>query len=98
MSSVPYSNAVGSIIYAMICTRPDIAQAVSIVSRYMSNSGKAHSLAVMWFLRYFRCTSSTCIKYASNNDRCMICGFQNMVEILMKGIDFGMCFVLRGLQ
>ncbi|XP_071932870.1 uncharacterized protein [Coffea arabica] len=36
MTRVPYSSAVGSIMYAMVCTRPDISQAVSVVSRYMS--------------------------------------------------------------
>ena len=39
MAKVPYSSA-GSLIYAMICTRPDIAHAVGVVSRYMSNPGK----------------------------------------------------------
>ena len=42
MSKIPYSSAVGSIMYAMVCTRPDIAHAVSVVSRYMSNPGKEH--------------------------------------------------------
>ena len=42
MKSVPYSNAKGSIMYAMVCTRPDIAQLLSVVSRYMANSAKAH--------------------------------------------------------
>ena len=38
MARVPYANAVGSLMYAMVCTRPDIAQAVSVVSRYMAGS------------------------------------------------------------
>jgi hypothetical protein len=40
MSCVPYSSAVGSIMYAMVCTRLDISQAVSVVSFYMANHGK----------------------------------------------------------
>ena len=32
MSRVPYASAVGSLMFAMICTRPDIAQAVGAVS------------------------------------------------------------------
>ena len=68
MSSIPYANAVGSIMYAMVCTRPDIAQAVSVVSRYMANPGKAHWQAVKWILRYLRGTSSTCIEYGRNGD------------------------------
>ncbi|KAG8480687.1 hypothetical protein CXB51_025275 [Gossypium anomalum] len=46
MLQVPYSNAVGSLMYAMVCTRPGISQAVSIVSRYMHNPGKGHWQAV----------------------------------------------------
>ncbi|KAE8687984.1 Polygalacturonase-1 non-catalytic subunit beta [Hibiscus syriacus] len=42
MSRVPYASAVGSLMFAMICTRPDIAQAVGVVSRYMANPGKEH--------------------------------------------------------
>ena len=32
MSRVPYASAVGSLMYAMVCTRPDIAQAVRVLS------------------------------------------------------------------
>ncbi|KAH9667138.1 Receptor-like protein 14 [Citrus sinensis] len=37
MARVPYTSAVGSLMYAMVCTRPNIFQAVSMVSRYMNN-------------------------------------------------------------
>ena len=46
MSRVPYSSAVSSIMYAMVCTRPDISYAVSVVSRYLSCPGKTHWQAV----------------------------------------------------
>ena len=42
MSRVPYANAVGSLMYAMVCTRPDISHAVGVVSRYMHDPGKGH--------------------------------------------------------
>ncbi|KAM0986185.1 hypothetical protein EV2_013807 [Malus domestica] len=42
MSRIPYASAIGSLMYAMICTRPDIAYAVSITSRYQSNPGLEH--------------------------------------------------------
>jgi len=41
MSEVPYASAVGSLMYAMVCTGPNIAQAMGVVSRYMSNPGKS---------------------------------------------------------
>ena len=54
MQTVPYASAVGSHMYAMVCTRPDIAHAVSTVSRFMSNLGRPHWEAVKWILRYLR--------------------------------------------
>jgi len=50
MSRVPYASAVGSIMYAIICTRPDLAYAVSTVSQFMSNLGKKYWKAVKWVL------------------------------------------------
>ena len=58
MSRVPYSSAVGSLMYAMVCTRPDIAHAMGVVRRYMNNPGKEHWEAVKWILRYLRGTAS----------------------------------------
>eukprot|EP00253_Pinus_taeda_P012960 PITA_12960 len=54
MSKVPYASAVGSLMYAMVCTRPDIAHAVGVVRRYMNNRGKEHWMAVKWILRYLK--------------------------------------------
>ncbi|GJY77060.1 retrovirus-related pol polyprotein from transposon TNT 1-94 [Tanacetum coccineum] len=42
MSRVPYASAVGSLMFVMICTRPDIAHAVGVVSRYMGEPGREH--------------------------------------------------------
>jgi len=33
MTHVPYARAVGSLMYAMVCTRPDLSQAVSMIIR-----------------------------------------------------------------
>ena len=38
MSKIPYASAIGSIMYAMLCTRPDVSYALSIKSRYQSES------------------------------------------------------------
>ena len=42
MSVIPYASAIGSIMYAMLCTRPDVNLAVSLVGRYQSNPGMEH--------------------------------------------------------
>ena len=52
MTKVPYASAVGSLMYAMVCSRPDISQAVGVVSRYMHDPGKEHWQAVKQILRY----------------------------------------------
>ena len=52
MQNVPYASAVESLMYVMVCTRLDIAQAVSTVNRFMSNPGRPHWEAVKWILRY----------------------------------------------
>uniref|UniRef100_A0A2N9H4X0 Integrase catalytic domain-containing protein n=1 Tax=Fagus sylvatica TaxID=28930 RepID=A0A2N9H4X0_FAGSY len=63
MSKVPYASAIGSLMYAMLCTRPDICFAVSMVSRYQSNPGPAHWRAVKRILRYLRGTSDHALCY-----------------------------------
>jgi hypothetical protein len=57
MKKVPYASAMGSLMYAMVCTRPDIAHAVGVVSRFLSNLGKEHWAAVKLILRYLKGTS-----------------------------------------
>lgn len=47
----PYMNLVGSLLYAAILTRPDIANAVRLVSRYISNPGTQHWKAARRILR-----------------------------------------------
>ena len=54
MKKVPYANVVRSLMYAMLCTRPDISYAVGMVNRYQSNPGEAHWKAVKRILRYLK--------------------------------------------
>ncbi|KAG8486717.1 hypothetical protein CXB51_020156 [Gossypium anomalum] len=68
MSHVPYSSAVGSLMYAMVCSRPDLSYAVSAVSRYMANPGKEHWKAVQWILRYLRGTTDVCLQFGRTED------------------------------
>jgi len=56
MSNIPYSSVVGSLMYAMVYTRPDLLHAVSVVSRYMHNPGKDNWEAVKWILHYVKGT------------------------------------------
>jgi phosphoribosyl-AMP cyclohydrolase len=58
MSRVPYASAIGSLMYAMVCTRPDIAHAMGVLSRYMSKLGKEHWTIVKRVFRYLCGTAS----------------------------------------
>lgn len=73
IENVPYASAVGSLMYDMVCTRPNISQAVSVVSRFMVNPGKAHWEAVKWILRYLKGTINTSLHFGG--DTCQISGF-----------------------
>nr|GEU71995.1 hypothetical protein [Tanacetum cinerariifolium] len=66
MSKVPYADAVGRLMYLMVCTRPDIAYAVSVVSRYLANPGKNHWEAVKWILKYLWGTANVGLVYATD--------------------------------
>ena len=54
MSKVLYASAIDSLMYAMVCIRPDITYVVGVVSRFMSRPEKQHWEAVKWILRYLK--------------------------------------------
>ena len=56
MSKIPYASAIGSLMYAMLCTRSNIARAVSVTSRYQSNPGKENWTSAKCILKYLRKT------------------------------------------
>ncbi|XP_057543800.1 secreted RxLR effector protein 161-like [Amaranthus tricolor] len=68
MNNVPYASAIGSIMYAMICTRPDVAFALSMCSRYQSNPGDAHWIATKNILKYLRRTKDNFLVYGGANE------------------------------
>jgi len=57
MQNISCSSTVGSLMYVMVCTRPDIAHVVGVVSRFLANSRKEHWQVVKWILRYLKGTS-----------------------------------------
>jgi hypothetical protein len=57
-SKVPYSSTIGSMMYEMVCTMPNIADVVGVVSTHMKNPGKEHWEVVKWILRYLRGTAT----------------------------------------
>ena len=66
MALTIYSSVVGSLKYAMVCTQPDIAHAIGVVSRFMVNPGKDHWEAVKWIFRYLRGSSKLCLAFGDS--------------------------------
>lgn len=63
MSTVPYREAVGGLLYIAQGTRPDISYAVNVVSKFGTNPGKAHWSAVKRILRYLKGTIDAKLEY-----------------------------------
>jgi hypothetical protein len=68
MSKIPYASAIGSIMYAMLCTRPDVSYALSMTSRYQSNPGESHWIAVKNILKYLRRTKDQFLIYGGEEE------------------------------
>nr|GEW18830.1 hypothetical protein [Tanacetum cinerariifolium] len=63
MQNVPYASAVGSIMYAVRCTLPDVAFAQNITSRFQQNLGDLHWTTVKNILKYLRNTKDMFLVY-----------------------------------
>ncbi|KAK4364466.1 hypothetical protein RND71_015824 [Anisodus tanguticus] len=63
MKRIPYASAIGSIMYAMTCTRPDVAFALSMTCKFQQNPGEEHWKAVKSILKYLRQTKDYFLVY-----------------------------------
>ncbi|KAL0453640.1 UNVERIFIED_CONTAM: Retrovirus-related Pol polyprotein from transposon TNT 1-94 [Sesamum latifolium] len=75
MTKVPYTSAVGCLMYAMVCTRPDLAHAVSQVCKYMSKPGRHHWEAVKWIFRYMNSTVGHGVVFGSQQNDPLVVGY-----------------------
>ncbi|PKI61998.1 hypothetical protein CRG98_017630 [Punica granatum] len=73
MNKIPYASAIGSIMYAMLCTRPYFSYALSMTSRYNSDPGERHWIAVKNILKYLRRTK----------EMFLVCGGEE--ELVVRG-------------
>ena len=67
MSVVPYASAIGSIMYAMLCTRPDVSLAISMVGRFQ-DPGMEHWTAVKNILKYLKRTKDMFLVYGGDQE------------------------------
>ena len=68
MKLVPYAPAVGSLMYALVVARPDIAHAVGVVRRSMHNPGRSHWNVVKYVFRYLPGTKDHDILFGPNKN------------------------------
>ena len=68
MSKISYASAIGSIMYAMLCTRLDVAHALSMTSRFQQDPGEKHWTAVKGILKYLRRTKEFFLVYGSEEE------------------------------
>ncbi|CAL1672135.1 unnamed protein product [Lasius platythorax] len=73
--TVPYREAIGSLMFAACISRPDIMYAVSVVSRYLTKPGHEHWLAVKRILRYIKGTINYGIVYEGTVEDWRLIGF-----------------------
>ena len=76
MQKIPYASAVGSLMYAQVCTRPDIAYIVGMLGRYLSNPGLDHWKASKWVMRYLQRTKDFMLTYRKS-DQLEIVGYSD---------------------
>ena len=74
MSKIPYASVIGSIMYDMLCTRSDVSYALSIMSRYQSDPGESHWIAVKNILKYLRKTKDAFLLYSGKEDELVVNG------------------------
>ena len=63
IKNVSYASVVGSLMYAQVCTRPDIAFAFGVLGRYQSNPGLDHWKATKKVMRYLQGTKNYMLMY-----------------------------------
>ena len=83
MKAIPYASAVGSIMYAQVCTRPDIAFVVGMLGRYLSNPGMNHWIAVKKVLRYLQRTKDFELTYR-RSDHLELVGYQMRILLVVS--------------
>ncbi|XP_060974032.1 secreted RxLR effector protein 161-like [Cannabis sativa] len=77
VEDIPYAEAIGSVMYTMITTRPDIAYVVSLLNRFMSNSGREHWKGFKRLLRYLKATSQIRLRFTKHRTKIELEGYVN---------------------
>lgn len=101
LTKVPCRQLVDSLLYVAMTTRPDIAYAVGILSRYMSKPYKVHWKAAQCVLRYLKGTESLGIVFGNATNDCNLnltgyCDSDHAGDKVRGHSTYGYAFVLNG--
>ena len=77
VDSVMYQSIDGSLLYAAVATRPDISQAVGVVSKFSSKPSEAHLTAVKRILRYLKGSLDITLQYRKTEDGSSLIGYSD---------------------
>jgi len=75
--SVKYREIVGSLIYAMTCTRPDLSWIVTVLSQHLANLSEEHCVALKHVLRYLKGSLHFELCFRKCNDGLQLIGFSD---------------------
>jgi len=98
MERIPYASAVGSLMYAQTCTRPDISFVVGILGRYQSNPGMDHWKATKKVMRYLQGTKDYMLTF-KRSDHLEVIGYSDSDFagcVDSRKSTFGYLFLLAG--
>lgn len=71
----PCRNLIGCLMYAMLCTRPDLCVALNLLSRFQNKNNKELWQSLKRILRYIRGTLHVCLTYKRNGEAKPLTGF-----------------------
>ncbi|XP_010529075.1 PREDICTED: dihomomethionine N-hydroxylase-like [Tarenaya hassleriana] len=99
MDRILYASAIGAIMYAVQCTRPDVSLALSLTRRYQSDPGEPHWIAVKNIPKYLIRTKDAFLLYSGHENELVVSGytdasFQSNVDDFRSQSSF--VFILNG--
>ena len=93
-----YQSIIGSLIYIMTCTRPDICFAVTLLSQHLHKPTQAHLNCARHVLRYLSGTQNSRLIYSRSDSKLLITGFSDSDwgNSMDRRSVSGFCFDLNG--
>ncbi len=98
MVKVPYQQAVGSLMYAMLCTRLDLAYPISVVSQHMVNPSLEHWIVVKRIFRYLQSTLEFKLRFEGSPPQDLVgyCDADWTSDLEDRRSTIGFVFIMGG--